>query len=104
MSTTGEAQTEAGQTFEEITKRKPEKALTLPLKKKAGRNAQGRVTVRHRGAGEKTRYRRIDFKREKFGIPARVSEIEYDPNRTANIARTFSSGVPWMSAFEQPWK
>jgi large subunit ribosomal protein L2 len=73
-------------TFEEITRTKPEKSLIAPLKQKAGRNNQGRITVRHRGSGHKQRYRIIDFKRNKFGVPATVSSIEYDPNRTARIA------------------
>ncbi|NPV26995.1 MAG: 50S ribosomal protein L2 [Firmicutes bacterium] len=73
-------------TFEEITATTPEKSLLEPLKKTGGRNAQGRLTVRHRGGGHKRMYRRIDFKRDKDGIPARVATIEYDPNRTANIA------------------
>ncbi len=73
-------------TFEEITRTKPEKSLLRPLKKKAGRNNQGRLTVRHRGGGHKRRYRLIDFKRDKIGVPARVASIEYDPNRTARIA------------------
>ncbi|QIB27142.1 50S ribosomal protein L2 [Caloranaerobacter azorensis] len=73
-------------TFEEITKKEPEKSLTVSLNKKAGRNAQGRITVRHRGGGAKRKYRIIDFKRNKDGIPGRVAAIEYDPNRTANIA------------------
>ena len=73
-------------TFEEITKGKPEKSLLLPLKKKAGRNSQGRLTVRHRGGGAKRRLRIIDFKRDKIGIPGKVASIEYDPNRSANIA------------------
>ncbi|RMF04065.1 MAG: 50S ribosomal protein L2 [Chloroflexi bacterium] len=72
--------------FEEITKKKPEKSLLAPLKKKAGRNNSGRITVRHQGGGHKRRYRIIDFKRDKHNIPARVAAIEYDPNRTANIA------------------
>lgn len=72
--------------FEEITKTKPEKSLLEPLKKTGGRNAQGRITVRHRGGGHKRMYRRIDFRRDKFGIPAKVAAIEYDPNRTARIA------------------
>lgn len=72
--------------FEEITKKEPEKSLTLPLKSKAGRNAQGRLTVRHRGGGHKRLYRIIDFKRIKEGVPAKVAAIEYDPNRSANIA------------------
>ncbi|TRZ49691.1 MAG: 50S ribosomal protein L2 [Dehalococcoidia bacterium] len=76
----------SGSTFEEITKGKPEKSLLLPLKKRAGRNNQGRITVRHRGGGAKRRLRIIDFKRNKFGVPGRVSAIEYDPNRSAYIA------------------
>ncbi len=76
----------SGHTFEEVTKSKPEKSLLLPLKKKAGRNNQGRVTVRHRGGGAKRRLRVIDFKRDKFGVPGRVAAIEYDPNRSARIA------------------
>ena len=76
-------------TFEEITKKKPEKSLIEPLKKHAGRNNQGRITTRHRGGGNRRFYRRIDFKRNKFGIPARVAAIEYDPNRSANIALLF---------------
>jgi len=75
-----------GQTFEEITRTEPERSLVVPLKKKAGRNAKGRITVRHRGGGHKRRYRIIDFKRDKWGIPARVASIEYDPNRSARIA------------------
>ncbi len=73
-------------TFEEITKTKPEKSLVENLKKHAGRNAQGRITVRHRGGGNRVKYRIIDFKRNKDNIPAVVSAIEYDPNRSANIA------------------
>jgi len=76
----------SGSTFEEITKTKPEKSLLLPLKKKAGRNNRGRVTVRHRGGGAKRRLRIIDFKRDKLGVPGRVAAIEYDPNRSARIA------------------
>ncbi len=76
----------SGSTFEEITKSKPEKSLLLPLKKRAGRNNQGRVTVRHRGRGAKRILRIIDFKRDKIGIPGRVTAIEYDPNRSARIA------------------
>jgi len=76
----------SGSTFEEITKSKPEKSLLLPLKKRAGRNNQGRITVRHRGSGAKRRLRIIDFKRDKIGVPGRVASIEYDPNRSANIA------------------
>ncbi|MBO9361665.1 MAG: 50S ribosomal protein L2 [Thermoflexus sp.] len=76
-----------GYTFEEITKDEPEKSLVVPLKKHAGRNSQGRITVRHRGGGHKRLYRIIDFKRrDKDGIPAKVISIEYDPNRTARIA------------------
>ena len=70
-----------GQTFEEITRTEPEKSLLRPLKKKAGRNAYGRITVRHRGGGHQRMYRLIDFRRDKHGIPARVTSIEYDPNR-----------------------
>jgi len=73
-------------TFEEITKTEPEKSLTEPLKRKAGRNAQGRMTVRHRGGGHKRLYRIIDFKRRKDDVPAKVAAIEYDPNRSAYIA------------------
>ena len=76
----------SGSTFEEITKGKPEKSLLLPLKKRAGRNNQGRITVRHRGKGAKRRLRSIDFKRDKIGVPGRVASVEYDPNRSANIA------------------
>jgi large subunit ribosomal protein L2 len=79
----------SGATFEEITKTKPEKALLRPLKKKAGRNSQGRITVRHRGGGAKRRFRIIDFKRDKNGVPGRVAAIEYDPNRSARIALIF---------------
>ncbi|NLC76751.1 MAG: 50S ribosomal protein L2 [Clostridia bacterium] len=73
-------------TFEEITTDKPEKSLTVPLKNWAGRNTQGRITVRHQGGGHKRKYRIIDFKRNKDGIPAKVATIEYDPNRSAYIA------------------
>src|ERR1700674_4635026 len=73
-------------TFEEITKTKPEKSLTVGLRKHAGRNNQGKITVRHRGGGAKRAYRLIDFKRNKLGVPARVAAIEYDPNRSARIA------------------
>ena len=72
--------------FEEITADKPEKSLLRPLKKTGGRNAQGRLTVRHQGGGHKRMYRVIDFKRNKDGIPAKVATIEYDPNRSARIA------------------
>ncbi len=75
-----------GYTFEEITKTEPERSLIEPLKRRAGRNVYGRVTVRHRGGGSKRYYRVIDFKRDKRGVPARVAAIEYDPNRTARIA------------------
>ena len=75
-----------GADFSEITKKKPEKSLLLPLKKKAGRSNQGRITVRHRGGGAKRRFRIIDFKRDKFGVPGKVASIEYDPNRSSNIA------------------
>jgi len=73
-------------TFEEITKKTPEKSLTETLKKNAGRNKQGKITVRHQGGGVKRKYRIIDFKRDKKDIPAKVIAIEYDPNRTAFIA------------------
>jgi len=76
----------SGYTFEEITKDKPEKSLLMPLKKQAGRNFRGKITVHHRGGGEKRRLRMIDFKRDKAGIPGRVAAIEYDPNRSARIA------------------
>lgn len=76
----------SGASFEEITREEPEKALLRPRKQKAGRNNQGRITVRHRGGGAKRRLRVIDFKRDKFDIPARVASIEYDPNRSARIA------------------
>ncbi|MCL2841335.1 MAG: 50S ribosomal protein L2 [Defluviitaleaceae bacterium] len=75
--------------FAEITKSSPEKSLTVHLKKHSGRNGQGKITVRHRGGGAKIKYRLIDFKREKDGIPAKVAAVEYDPNRTANIALLF---------------
>lgn len=73
-------------TFDEITKTRPERSLVEPLHRTAGRNNRGRVTVRQRGGGHKRLYRIIDFKRDKFGVPARVASIEYDPNRTARIA------------------
>ena len=76
----------SGYTFDEITKDKPEKSLLLPLKKRAGRNNRGKITVRHRGGGAKRRLRIIDFKRDKMDVPGRVAAIEYDPNRTARIA------------------
>ncbi len=73
-------------TFDEITTNQPEKSLLAPLSKKAGRNNHGKITVRHHGGGHKRKYRIIDFKRTKDGIPGRVATIEYDPNRSANIA------------------
>ncbi len=73
-------------TFDEITKKEPEKSLVVSLNKSGGRNSQGRITIRHRGGGAKRKYRIIDFKRNKDGIPGKVAAIEYDPNRTANIA------------------
>jgi large subunit ribosomal protein L2 len=72
--------------FDDITRTHPEKSLLQPKKSKAGRNTNGRITVRHRGGGHKRHYRAIDFKRDKVGVPARVAEIEYDPNRSARIA------------------
>ena len=75
-----------GYSFEEITKSKPEKALLRPWKEKAGRNVRGKITVRHRGGGHKRRYRVIDFRRDKHGVPGRIASIEYDPNRSARIA------------------
>ncbi len=73
-------------TFEEITKTRPEKSLTVKLQKHAGRNNQGKITTRHHGGGAKRAYRIIDFKRNKLGVPAKVAAIEYDPNRTSRIA------------------
>src|SRR6266513_2457603 len=73
-------------TFEEVTKSKPEKSLVEPVTKKGGRNKNGRITTRHQGGGHKRRYRIIDFKRRKDGVPAKVAAIEYDPNRSARIA------------------
>ena len=75
--------------FEEITCTKPEKSLLTPVKKSGGRNVHGRITVRHIGGGNRQKYRLIDFKRNKDGVPAKVATIEYDPNRTANIALLF---------------
>ena len=75
-----------GPKFEEITRSKPERSLVTTLRKTGGRNFRGKITVRHRGGGHKRRYRQIDFKRNKHGIPARVVSIEYDPNRSARIA------------------
>lgn len=76
----------SGASFEELTKKKPEKSLLVPLKKKGGRSNQGRISVRHRGGGAKRMLRLIDFKRDKIGIPGIVAAIEYDPNRSAHIA------------------
>ena len=78
-----------GSSFDEITRTKPEKSLLMPLKKKAGRNNRGKITVRHRGGGAKRRLRIIDFKRDKIGVPGKVATIEYDPNRSARIALIF---------------
>ncbi len=75
-----------GHSFDEITKSRPERALTEALRKRGGRNNMGRLTVRHRGGGHRRRYRLIDFKRDKFDVPAQVVGIEYDPNRSARIA------------------
>ncbi|OFX12676.1 MAG: 50S ribosomal protein L2 [Anaerolinea sp. RIFOXYB12_FULL_60_12] len=75
-----------GYTFDEITKSTPERSLLVPLRKSGGRNSYGRVTVRHRGGGHRQSIRKVDFKREKRGIPAKVAAIEYDPNRTARLA------------------
>ncbi len=76
----------SGASFDELTKSKPEKSLLMPLKRSGGRNHKGRITVRHRGGGAKRSLRIIDFKRDKAGVPGRVAAIEYDPNRSANIA------------------
>lgn len=78
-----------GHAFEEITRSKPERSLVVPLRKKGGRNAYGRITVRHRGGGHRRNMRLVDFKRDKRGIPATVAAIEYDPNRTARLALLF---------------
>lgn len=75
-----------GSSFDEITKTAPERSLLQPLRQRAGRNAQGKVTMRHRGAGHKRAYRVIDYKRDKDGVPGRVAAIEYDPNRSARLA------------------
>ena len=81
-------------TFEEITKKTPEKSFVVHLKKNSGRNSQGKITVRHKGGGAKIKYRLVDFKRNRDGIPAKVVGIEYDPNRTANIALiVYADGV-----------
>lgn len=83
-----------GLTYEEITKNEPERSLVVSLKKFSGRNSYGKITVRHRGGGAKKKYRLIDFKRTKDGIPAKVVAIEYDPNRTAFIALlTYADGA-----------
>lgn len=80
-------------TFEEITRTEPEKSLLAPRTQRAGRNNQGKITVRHRGGGHKRRYRIVDFRRDKHGVPATVTAIEYDPNRTAHIALlTYADG------------
>lgn len=84
--TTPSRRTMTGSTFEEITGKSNIKSLMSPVKKNSGRNSYGRITVRHQGGGAKRQYRLIDFKRDKDGIPAKVASIEYDPNRTANIA------------------
>lgn len=76
----------SGQMFEEITRSRPERSLSTGLRKRGGRNVRGKVTVRHRGGGHKRRYRQIDFRRDKIGIPGRIDSIEYDPNRSARIA------------------
>lgn len=75
-----------GASFEEITRSKPERSLVTGMRKRAGRNARGKITVRHRGGGHKRLYRQIDFKRDKRDIPAKVASVEYDPNRSARIA------------------
>src|ERR1051326_7932965 len=91
MPLRGDKPTSAGRrfmtrpTFEEVTTTEPYKPLLEPQKRISGRNDQGRMTVRHRGGGEKRHYRRIDFKRDKHGVPARLATIEYDPNRSARI-------------------
>jgi len=76
----------SGQTFEEVTRSYPERSLTRGMRKRAGRNMRGKITIRHRGGGHKRRYRQIDFRRDKFDIPGRIASIEYDPNRSARIA------------------
>jgi large subunit ribosomal protein L2 len=79
----------SGQTFEEITHSKPERSLVTGLRKRAGRNSRGKITIRHRGGGHKRRYRQIDFKRDKFDVPGTVKSIEYDPNRSSRIALVY---------------
>ena len=82
-----------GQTFEEVTRTQPERSLTVGLRKRAGRNSRGKITIRHRGGGHKRRYRQIDFRRDKFEVPGRITSIEYDPNRSARIALvTYADG------------
>lgn len=76
----------SGPTFEEITREKPERSLVTPLRRRGGRNNRGVITVRHRGGGHKRRYRIVDFRRDRIGLPARVLSVEYDPNRSARIA------------------
>ena len=78
-----------GPSFDELTEDSPEKSLLRPIKKKGGRNNTGRITARRRGGGHKRKYRLIDFKRNKYGVPARIASIEYDPNRSARIALLF---------------
>ena len=85
--------------FAEITTSKPEKSLLAPLHKKAGRNNKGRITVRHQGGGNKRRYRIIDFKRNKDGVPAKVATVEYDPNRSARIAICTTSTAKSATSF-----
>ena len=91
----------SGYDFAEITKSTPEKSLVVSLKKNAGRNAQGKITVRHRGGGSRRKYRIIDFKRRKDGVPATVVGIEYDPNRTANIALICSAGTESWNGYHE---
>ena len=83
------------QSFEDITERKPKKSLLLPLKKKAGRDSSGRVSVRHRGKGHKRRLRKIDYRRDKPGVPGIVHTIEYDPNRSARIGLVKYNDGDW---------
>ena len=83
-----------GYTFDEITTDKPEKSLLKPKSKSGGRNNRGRITCRHRGGGHRRHYRIIDFKRNKFDIPAKVATIEYDPNRTARITALSTTILP----------
>ncbi len=86
--------------FAEITKAKPEKKLTRPVRKSGGRNAHGHITTRHIGGGHKRRYRLIDWRREKDGVPAKVVTIEYDPNRTARIALLHYADGETIALFE----